>query len=355
MVDYHIRLDGVSKTYGPLSVVDDLRLDIVRGEFLSLLGPSGSGKTTILMMLAGFQDATEGTIYVDGRMINDIPSHQRNMGVVFQSYALFPHMSVAQNVAFPLKMRGVGRAEIAARVGKALDMVQLGVLSERKPSQLSGGQQQRVALARALVFEPGVVLMDEPLGALDKQLREQMQLDIRELHARLGLTIVFVTHDQSEALTMSDRIAVFNKGRIEQIDTPRMIYDHPATRFVAEFIGETNLMEGEIAGREKHEALIRLDSGGMLRVVDRAEFAPGRRVLATVRPEKLELSPDPTEANSIPVSVTDSIYQGDHLRVQLEGRGQRFIARRDRRAAEWGTGARVHATFAPEDCWVIIP
>ncbi len=355
MVDYHIRLDGVTKTFGALRVVDNLRLDIVRGEFLSLLGPSGSGKTTILMMLAGFQDATEGTIYVDGHMINDIPSHRRNMGVVFQSYALFPHMTVAQNVAFPLKMRGVGRAEIAARVNRALDMVQLAALSERRPAQLSGGQQQRVALARALVFEPGVVLMDEPLGALDKQLREQMQLDIRELHGRLGLTIVFVTHDQSEALTMSDRIAVFNKGLIEQIDTPRMIYDHPATRFVAEFIGETNLMEGEIAGREDGEALIRLDSGGMLRVRDRAEFDAGRRVLATVRPEKVELSEAPAAMNSIPVEVTDSIYQGDHLRVQLQGPGQRLVARRDRRAAEWTPGAKINATFAPEDCWVIVP
>jgi putative spermidine/putrescine transport system ATP-binding protein len=283
VVDYHIRLDGVSKNFGTLRVVDNLRLDIVRGEFLSLLGPSGSGKTTILMMLAGFQDASEGTIYVDGRIINDIPSHKRNMGVVFQSYALFPHMNVAQNVGFPLKMRGVGRAEIATRVKRALDMVQLSALSERKPSQLSGGQQQRVALARALVFEPGVVLMDEPLGALDKQLREQMQLDIRELHARLGLTIVFVTHDQSEALTMSDRIAVFNKGLIEQIDTPRMIYDSPATRFVAEFIGETNLMEGMVAGREGSDALIRLDAGGTLRVKGRGDLGTGAQVMATIR------------------------------------------------------------------------
>ena len=355
MVDFHIRLDGVTKTYGSLRVVDNLRLDIVRGEFLSLLGPSGSGKTTILMMLAGFQDASEGTIYVDGNMINDIPSHRRNMGVVFQSYALFPHMSVAQNVAFPLKMRGVGRAEIQSRVERALDMVQLSTMKERKPSQLSGGQQQRVALARALVFEPGVVLMDEPLGALDKQLREQMQLDIRELHARLGLTIVFVTHDQSEALTMSDRIAVFNKGRIEQIDTPRMIYDHPATRFVAEFIGETNLMEGEIAGRDGGEAMVRLSDGGMMRVRARDGLESGAKVLVTIRPEKVELSDPPAAANSFPVTVSDTIYQGDHFRVQLQGAGQRFIARRDRRAAEWPQGARLHATFAADDCWVIAP
>ena len=353
MVDFHIRLDGVSKNFGQLKVVENLRLDIVRGEFLSLLGPSGSGKTTILMMLAGFQDASEGSILVDGRIINDIPSHRRNMGVVFQSYALFPHMSVAQNVGFPLRMRGVGRAEIRARVEKALDMVQLSALRDRRPTQLSGGQQQRVALARALVFEPGVVLMDEPLGALDKQLREQMQLDIREIHARLGLTIVFVTHDQSEALTMSDRIAVFNKGRIEQIDTPRSIYDRPATRFVAEFIGETNLMEGSVAAREGADALIRLDAGGMLRVRDRDGLAVGQKVMATIRPEKVELFEAPAAENSFPVSVSDNIYQGNHLRLQLQGTSQRFIARRDRRAHEWEPGTAVHAVFAAEDCWVI--
>jgi len=223
----------VTKRYNALTVVDHLDLDIARGEFVSLLGPSGSGKTTLLMMLAGFEQPTSGAIEVDGRRIDELPPYKRNMGVVFQSYALFPHMTVRDNIAFPLKMRGVSKAAIAERVVRVLDMVKLGTMADRKPQQLSGGQQQRVALARALVFEPQVVLMDEPLGALDKKLREQMQLDIRELHRRLGLTIVFVTHDQDEALTMSDRVAVINHGGIEQIGSPRDIYDEPRTNFVA--------------------------------------------------------------------------------------------------------------------------
>uniref|UniRef100_UPI0026393C49 ABC transporter ATP-binding protein n=1 Tax=uncultured Amaricoccus sp. TaxID=339341 RepID=UPI0026393C49 len=246
MTNPRITFDQVAKAYGNFRVIEDLSLTIEAGEFISLLGPSGSGKTTLLMMLAGFEDVTSGAILLDGRRIDALPPYRRDMGVVFQSYALFPHMTVAGNVAFPLEMRGAARGEIAERVRRALDMVQLGALAERHPHQLSGGQQQRVALARALVFEPALVLMDEPLGALDKQLREQMQLDIRALHRRLGLTIVFVTHDQSEALTMSDRIAVFDRGRIEQVGTPREIYDRPATRFVAEFIGETNLLAGTV-------------------------------------------------------------------------------------------------------------
>ena len=238
-----IHLNDVSKSYGPMRVVEGLNLEVAKGEFLSLLGPSGSGKTTILMMLACFERASAGTIWLDGQKLNDLPPHKRGMGVVFQNYALFPHMTVAENVAFPLDMRGVRKAESRKAVAAALDRVRLGHLADRKPSQLSGGQQQRVALTRALVFEPKVILMDEPLGALDKQLREEMQLEIRALHRRLGLTIVFVTHDQSEALTMSDRIAIFDKGRIAQIGSPDAVYDRPENRFVAQFIGETNLIE----------------------------------------------------------------------------------------------------------------
>ncbi len=229
MADPQICFDHVTKNFGSLRVVDDLNFTIGRGEFVSLLGPSGSGKTTILMMLAGFVNPSSGAVWIDGRRIDHLPPHQRNMGVVFQSYALFPHMSVAENISFPLRMRRVAKPLAAEKVARVLDMVQLGELSDRRPSQLSGGQQQRVALARALIFEPSVILMDEPLSALDKQLREQMQLDIRDLHRRLGLTVVFVTHDQSEAMTMSDRIAVFNRGKIEQHGTPREIYDRPHT------------------------------------------------------------------------------------------------------------------------------
>jgi putative spermidine/putrescine transport system ATP-binding protein len=357
VVEFRIRFDAVSKYYGQNCVVDRLRLDIEKGEFVSLLGPSGSGKTTLLMMLAGFEMVTEGQILVDGYKVNDVPPHKRDMGVVFQNYALFPHMTIAANVAFPLQMRGVSRGETAERVKKTLDMVQLGALAERKPSQLSGGQQQRVALARALVFEPRVVLMDEPLGALDKNLREQMQLDIRALHQRLGLTIVFVTHDQGEALTMSDRIAVFNKGKIEQIGTPRQVYDEPATRFVAEFIGETNLIDGLIEGADADCASIRLKGGELVRVAGEAGLAAGQPVSVSLRPERLSLMDSlggsPSD-NAIVATVQDCVYQGDHLRVQLAGPGDMsYVARLQRKAPEPRLGAQVVACFSAEDCKVI--
>jgi len=349
-----IRIDQVSKSFGPVQVIKDLSLDIERGEFVSLLGPSGSGKTTLLMLLAGFEQPSAGSIVLDGRRIDHLPPYRREMGVVFQNYALFPHMSVADNVAFPLKMRGVGRAEIEDRVKRALDTVQLAAMRDRRPAQLSGGQQQRVALARALVFEPAVVLMDEPLGALDKQLREQMQLDIRALHKRLELTVVFVTHDQSEALTMSDRIAVFNRGLIEQIGSPRDIYDHPSTRFVAEFIGETNLLEGTVKGHDRDGTTVELDSRRHLTVPRTEAFAAGARVLVSVRPERIQLGPTSLAVqNMLPTRVLDSVYQGDHLRVQLDEAAFGLVARLDRRSAEWPDGADVVAHFAPQDCWVV--
>lgn len=353
MSEPRIRFDHISKSYGPLCVVDNLDLDITKGEFVSLLGPSGSGKTTLLMMLAGFENPTQGTILVDGEPVNNVPTHRRDMGVVFQNYALFPHMSVAENIAFPLQMRGVGKAGITERVTRALDMVQLSTMRDRWPTQLSGGQQQRVALARALVFEPRVVLMDEPLGALDKHLREQMQLDIRALHNRLELTIVFVTHDQSEALTMSDRIAVFNKGKIEQIGTPREIYDHPRTRFVAEFIGETNLLRGTIESVDGSEGLIRLQNGGQLSATLADVMPAGQQVLVSIRPERIELKETKTGMNSFAANVIDSVYQGDHLRVQLDGNGNSVVARLGRKSREWPIGANVVAEFLSSDCWII--
>ena len=354
MIDHYIRFDKISKSYGDFKVIDGLDLDIAEGEFVSLLGPSGSGKTTILMILAGFESPSSGTIYIDGAPVNDVPSHWRNMGVVFQNYALFPHMTVGENIAFPLQMRRVGKAETGERVGKVLDMVHLSAMRDRKPSQLSGGQQQRVALARALVFEPSVVLMDEPLGALDKKLREQMQLDIRALHNRLGLTIVFVTHDQGEALTMSDRIAVLDTGRVEQIGSSRAIYDEPRTRFVAEFIGETNLRQGTVEKAEGKSVLIRLSNGGGLAASSTGDLKAGQAVFVSIRPERIELGTAATTDNSFRTRITDSVYRGDHLRVQLDDRAHDFVVRLDRKAQEWQPGSDVIASFKASDCWTIV-
>ena len=348
-----IEFEGVSKAFGPQTVVEGLDLAVERGEFLSLLGPSGSGKTTILMMLAGFQAPTAGRIRLEGREIQDVPAHRRDLGVVFQSYALFPHMTVAQNVGFPLRMRGVSKAEIAERVDRALGMVQLGQMGARRPAQLSGGQQQRVALARAMVYEPKVVLMDEPLGALDKQLRERMQLELRDLHRDLGLTVVFVTHDQSEALTMSDRIAVFDAGRIEQIGPPEAIYDRPETRFVAEFIGETNVLEGRVEAVEHGLARVAARGRRLVAHTER-DLAPGQGVLLCVRPERIAVTEEAGAENAIPVTVADAVYQGDHIRLRLEGEGVTLIARRERRQPPLGPGARGHAAFAASDCALVV-
>jgi putative spermidine/putrescine transport system ATP-binding protein len=350
-----INLERISKSFGLFKVVDELDLDIEKGEFVSLLGPSGSGKTTILMMIAGFVEPTSGQIRLEGRRIDHLPAYRRNMGVVFQNYALFPHMTAAENVAFPLVMRGVPKAEVAERVGRAIDMVQLGHIKDRKPSQLSGGQQQRVALTRALVFEPSVVLMDEPLGALDKQLREHMQFELRELHRRLGLTIVFVTHDQGEALTMSNRIAVFNAGRIEQLAPPDTIYDRPNTRFVAEFIGETNLFAGRVEARDGEKARIRLDNGPVVEAMTPAGFDTGDAALVSVRPERVGLAETASAANAVRVKVLDTVYQGDHLRVRLSGSGVEIVAKLGRKARAWPVGADAFATFEPGECTVIEP
>lgn len=250
--DVLVSFRGVQKSYdGETLIVKDLNLDIRKGEFLTLLGPSGSGKTTSLMMLAGFETPTAGEILLAGRSINNVPPHKRDIGMVFQNYALFPHMTVAENLAFPLSVRGMSKTDVKERVKRALSMVQLDAFAGRYPAQLSGGQQQRVALARALVFEPQLVLMDEPLGALDKQLREHMQMEIKHLHQRLGVTVVYVTHDQGEALTMSDRVAVFHQGEIQQIEPPRNLYEQPRNTFVANFIGENNRLSGQLQLRRR--------------------------------------------------------------------------------------------------------
>jgi len=268
--------------------VDTIEIDISQGEFFSLLGPSGCGKTTTLRMIAGFETPDVGAIRVDGDDITHVPAHKRDMGMVFQNYALFPHRTVAENVAFGLRMRGMDKATIASKVKAALEMVELAGLEDRRPGQLSGGQQQRVALARAIVIEPRVLLCDEPLGALDKKLRQQMQFELKQLQKTLGLTLVFVTHDQEEALAMSDRIAVMNCGRVEQIGTPVEIYDRPLTRFVADFIGDTNIFRGERITTDVGPAL----AVGRGLVVTLPARAPGTGVLSVaLRPEKIGLSP----------------------------------------------------------------
>ncbi|WP_205908927.1 ABC transporter ATP-binding protein [Metarhizobium album] len=353
MSDALIHFDKVSKTFGIMTVVDDLDLSIGKGEFVSMLGPSGSGKTTLLMMLAGFESPTSGTISVGGKRVDALPPHKRNMGVVFQNYALFPHMSVADNVAFPLKMRGASRSEIVERVTKALDMVQLGAFHERRPIQLSGGQQQRVALARALVFEPEVVLMDEPLGALDKKLREQMQMDIRDIHHRLGLTIVFVTHDQTEALTMSDRIAIFNHGKIEQIGGPSDIYDHPKTQFVAEFIGETNLLSGKVSSASNGLLTVTLEGGQSIRVASAAALEPGKHVKISVRPERIELRSSGEGQNELKVKISDIVYHGDHLQIQADTGSRSLVIKAPRNVVTSQIGQEVVASFSPEQCWIV--
>jgi len=317
-----VRFIGVQKTYdGVQLVVRQLDLDIRRGEFLTLLGPSGSGKTTTLMMLAGFESPTAGEILLDGRPITGTPPHKRNFGMVFQNYALFPHLTVGQNVAYPLTVRKVPKADAERRVARALDMVRLQGMDTRLPAQLSGGQQQRVALARALVFEPQLVLMDEPLGALDKQLREHMQIELKELHRQLGVTFVYVTHDQGEALTMSDRVAVFNDGSIQQIDAVERMYEAPANRFVAGFIGDSTMLRGTVRAasvdNDNERCGIVLTDGRVLTGLNVNGAKVGDAVEACVRPERIVAHTQPVSerGNVLEAQVRNVIYFGDHMRL----------------------------------------
>lgn len=323
-----VRFHGVKKTYDGVNlVVKDLNLDIAKGEFLTLLGPSGSGKTTTLMMLAGFEQPTAGDIMLNGTSLTTMPPHQRGLGFVFQNYALFPHMTVAENLAFPLEVRKTGRSEIRDRVQKALAMVELEGFDKRKPHQLSGGQQQRIAVARALVFDPELVLMDEPLGALDKHLREQMQYELKRLHRELGVTVVYVTHDQGEALTLSNRIAVFHEGIIQQLDTPTRIYDEPSNAFVAGFIGENNALPGKIVQIGNNgQCTVELIGGTRVKAANGNCDAVGRSGVVCVRPEHLSISSEHTSGgNNVTAMIEDYIFHGDHLRVKLSAPGMHEI------------------------------
>jgi len=317
--DVVARYQNVSKSYSGLTVVKDLTFDIKRGEFLSLLGPSGSGKTTTLMMLAGLQSPSSGHIYLDGAPIDGIPPHRRNIGVVFQNYALFPHMTVAENLAYPLRARRVQRDEVRKRVDRGLEMVKLEKLAERRPSELSGGQQQRVALARALVFDPSVVLLDEPLGALDRQLRENMQIELKQLHRETAVTMIYVTHDQSEAMTMSDRVAVFNGGEILQCASPRELYDEPSCSFVAEFVGENNGIRGRICEVGGDILTISTSEGLTIRARQRAGFEVGASVNVYLRPERIVVGAAAADCdNRYDAKIADATFIGDHTKLRLE-------------------------------------
>ena len=314
-----VRFEHVQKSYdGVTLVVKDLNLHIAEGEFLTMLGPSGSGKTTCLMMLAGFESATHGEIYIRDRSINRVPPHKRNIGMVFQNYALFPHMTVAENLAYPLKVKKMDKSKIEAKVKQALGMIQMQGFANRCPGMLSGGQQQRVAVARALVSDPDIVLMDEPLGALDRQLREQMQFEIKSIHENLGITAVYVTHDQSEALTMSNRIAVFNEGVIQQLSTPADLYERPNNAFVAQFIGENNKLHGSVKSIESETCEVLLDDGSLVHAARINVNQVGEKSTLSLRPERIEVNPDINEyPNMYEGKVRELIYLGDHIRTRV--------------------------------------
>ena len=349
-----IAVDRMRKRYGAVTALDDVSLQVAAGDFVTLLGPSGSGKTTLLMVMAGFVRPDAGSLAFGERQVLMLPPHERGVGMVFQNYALFPHMTVLDNICFPLKVRGLGRAEARRRAESALELVDLGGYGARQVHQLSGGQQQRVALARAVVFEPPILLMDEPLSALDKNLRERMQIEIRRLHERLGMTTVYVTHDQREALTMSDRIAVLNRGRIEQYATPAEIYERPASAFVADFIGESALVPVTVAGSD-----VRLGQQH-LRLAGAAPAATAH--LLVLRPEKLELlapggSP-PAGSNVIAGEVRERIFQGDSVLFFIAlPEGQEFTFRLQVRSSLAGRlpekGAAVRFALAEADTLVV--
>ena len=317
--DSFVRFEKVDKSYdGEILVVKDLNLDVPKGEFLTMLGPSGSGKTTVLMMLAGFETPTSGEIYLDGNPISSIPPNKRGIGMVFQNYALFPHMTVKENLAFPLEVRKMQKSEIDEKVSNALSMVELQDFGNRMPLQLSGGQQQRVALARSLVFEPRLILMDEPLGALDKNLREQMQYEIKHIHERIGITVVYVTHDQSEALTMSNRIAVFNDGKIQQISSPDVLYEKPDSSFVAQFIGENNQLKGKVKSVNGENCIITTESGDDIQALKINVNNSGDASLVSLRPERVAINSSEKFENNFDAKVKELIYLGDHIRSRVE-------------------------------------
>lgn len=350
-----IEIHRATKRYGAFLALSDIDLSIRPGEFMTLLGPSGSGKTTTLNLIAGFTDISEGTLEIGGKSVTGLPSHKRNIGVVFQHYALFPHMTVGKNVAYPLGLRGIAGEERERSTRRALDMVKMADFAHRYPSELSGGQQQRVALARALVFDPPLLLMDEPLGALDKKLREWLQLEIKRIHRELGTTFVYVTHDQEEALVLSDRIAVFNGGRIEQIGTGRELYDNPATLFVGRFIGESTVLRGRSEASGTQTAMTIAGS----RIIADGRLPGSGEPVLLLRPERAELRARGSQAtngdNRLPATVTEAIYlgSGSKFEVRLED-GTLATVRTPLGSPEFAIGDAVELTFRSSDL-ILLP
>ena len=318
MAEPKLAIAGLTKRYGSFTALAPTDLEVAEAEFLTLLGPSGSGKTTLLSLIAGLSVPDGGRLHINGQDATYAAPHERDIGMVFQNYALFPHMTVAENIAFPLKMRRVDNATAARRAMEALELVRLPQLGSRYPKELSGGQQQRIALARCLVYRPAIVLMDEPLGALDKKLRDQMQLEIKRIHRELKTTIVYVTHDQEEAMTMSDRICLMNHGKIEQLGTPSELYFRPRTLFVADFLGESNLLEGTVERVEGGQADVRFaQDGGRARAIAHAELAAGSKVRVMVRPQNIGVRAGPADVNSVRGTVLDSMITGSLTKLYV--------------------------------------
>lgn len=355
MAENAVQLTRVSKRFGSVKAVQDISLTILDGEFFSLLGPSGCGKTTTLRLIAGFELPDKGDILIGSELQGDTPPYERPVNTVFQNYALFPHMTVGENVAFGLQMRKVEREEIQKRVSQTLEMVQLPGLEWRKPDQLSGGQQQRVALARALVNEPKVLLLDEPLGALDMKLRKAMQLELKKLQERVGITFVYVTHDQEEALTMSDRIAVMRHGRVLQVDKPHRIYERPINRFVADFIGDTNFLIGVVKGAGEGGATVEIDGEVMLHLPVEHVPVHGEEVTVAIRPEKLSLHAEPPSSRAVPGVVDEVVYFGTNTSylVSLTDHTSVTVRRQNEDVGQhlgFSKGAKVYLYWQPECC-----
>jgi putative spermidine/putrescine transport system ATP-binding protein/spermidine/putrescine transport system ATP-binding protein len=347
-----VRLAGVTKSFGAVVAVRDVSLDIPRGSIVSLLGPSGCGKTTTLRLIAGFEQPSAGRVTIRGRDVTNVPPYRRDVSIVFQSYALFPHLTVAENVGFGPRMRGVKRAARSRDVAEALALVKLAGYEARYPRELSGGQQQRVALARAIIVKPAVLLLDEPLGALDKLLREEMQVELRQLQQRLGITAVFVTHDQEEALTLSDAVAVMRDGRIEQVGAPRAIYERPLTEFVAGFLGASNFFDGAVVARDPAGA--ELEVGGWRVRVAGVDAAVGARVRLAVRPERMRLGGP--EAPGQPATVRAIVYRGATVHYYLDGAAGPILVHRQNAepgAADLRVGDRVRCGWAPDSAVVL--